>query len=77
MASAFRKFSKRRLSLTLSRNKAIESASDTRSDRGAFSSPRDSDSDCGSVVDSRGYDSDDDEDESIGMLPTYICQCKN
>lgn len=66
MASIFQKLSKRRLSLTLTRNKAIEPASDARSDRGeAFSSFRSSESDDESVADSAGYDSDD--DESIGM----------
>lgn len=71
MASVFRKLSKRRLSLTLTRNKAIEPANDTKSERGdAVSSSRDSEIDSDSVADSGGYDSDD--DESIGMFLCFV-----
>lgn len=67
MATVFRKLSKRRLSLTLNRNKAIEISNDTRSDRGdAISSSRDHEFDSDSVANSGGYDSDD--DEPIGMF---------
>lgn len=65
METVFRKFSKRRLSLTFTRNKAIEAVSDTKSERGALSSNEDTGSDSDSVAYSHGYDSDD---ESIGML---------
>lgn len=76
METAFRKFSKRRLSLTFTRNKAIEAVSDTKSERGALSSNEDSDSD--SVAYSHGYDNDD---ESIGMfvdsaIKTYMTHDK-
>lgn len=64
MDSVARRFSKRRLSLTLRRNRATEIASDTRSERGALSNNKDTDSDSDSVADNRGYDSDD---EYLGM----------
>lgn len=56
MAQVFRKLSKRRLSLTLTRNKVIEQSCDSKSEQGGVYLNADS----GDIVDNREFDSDDD-----------------